>query len=95
LRELLYWRWDPIGVNDEFPTTHDEYDRYADAMRDLMVAEADDGELKAGVLRSVLRAQTSMGFERKPEAEEDRRRLTDLILDWRYRSIWLWKEYGR
>jgi hypothetical protein len=95
LRQLVYWRWDPIGVSGEFPTTHDEYNIYADAMRDPLVAETDDGELKAGVLRAVLGAQTSMGLERKPKAEEDRRRLTDLILDWRYQSIWLWKEYGR
>jgi hypothetical protein len=28
LRELLFWRWDPIGVADAFPATWDEYDRY-------------------------------------------------------------------
>jgi hypothetical protein len=25
---VLYWKWDPIGVNDSFPYTADEYDRY-------------------------------------------------------------------
>ncbi len=29
LRQLLYWRWDPIGVEDAFPRTSDEYDDYA------------------------------------------------------------------
>jgi hypothetical protein len=29
LRQILYWIWDPIGVNTAFPYTHDEYDRYA------------------------------------------------------------------
>jgi hypothetical protein len=28
LRQLLYWKWDPIGVNTAFPRTADEYDRY-------------------------------------------------------------------
>ena len=29
LRELLYWKWDPIGVSDSFPQAVDEYDGYA------------------------------------------------------------------
>src|SRR3954468_15284766 len=29
LRQLLFWRWDPIGVGDAFPVTADEYDLYA------------------------------------------------------------------
>ena len=29
LRQVLFWRWDPIGLNDAFPVTADEYDRYA------------------------------------------------------------------
>jgi hypothetical protein len=79
LRQLLYWRWDPIGVNDAFPSNHDEYDGYADAMRDLMVGEADEDVLEADVFRAVLSAQEAMGFERKPKAEEDRRRVTEMI----------------
>jgi hypothetical protein len=27
LRQILYWLWDPIDVNNAFPHTHDEYDR--------------------------------------------------------------------
>ena len=29
LRQLLFWKWDPIGVNPFFPRTADEYDGYA------------------------------------------------------------------
>jgi hypothetical protein len=29
LRQILYWKWDPIGVTSAFPYTVDEYDRYA------------------------------------------------------------------
>lgn len=78
LRQLLYWLWDPIGVKDYFPTTHDEYDCYADAMRDLMVEDADEDTRAAGVLREVRRAQVAMGFEQKEFAQEDRRSLTEM-----------------
>jgi hypothetical protein len=29
LRQVLFWRWDPLGVADNFPETADEYDGYA------------------------------------------------------------------
>jgi hypothetical protein len=29
LRQVLYWRWDPLGVSGYFPNTADEYDDYA------------------------------------------------------------------
>jgi hypothetical protein len=29
LRQVLYWKWDPLGVNYAFPNTADEYDHYA------------------------------------------------------------------
>ena len=28
LSQILYWCWDPIGVNDAFPSSAGEYDRY-------------------------------------------------------------------
>jgi hypothetical protein len=95
LRQLLYWRWDPIGVNHEFPDTHREYDHYADSMRPLLVGDADEDELEAEVIRAVLRAQEAMGFEHKPGAEADRLAVTRAILDWRRASFWLWKDYRR
>jgi hypothetical protein len=29
LRQLLHWRWDPIGISGAFPSAADEYDSYA------------------------------------------------------------------
>jgi hypothetical protein len=29
LRQVLYWRWDPIGIADAFPLSAGEYDTYA------------------------------------------------------------------
>jgi hypothetical protein len=28
LGEILYWEWDPIGINPAFPATRGEYDGY-------------------------------------------------------------------
>jgi hypothetical protein len=92
LRQLLYWRWDPIGVNDSFPNTFGEYDRYADRMRELMTGDASDTQLERGVIAAALRAQEALGFEAKPGAEEDRDLVTALIIEWRRQSIWMWKE---
>lgn len=95
LRQLLYWRWDPIGVSDHFPNTFGEYDDYADSMKELMVSSLHDRELEDGVLAAALRAQQAMGFERKPGAAEDRREVVELILEWRNQSLWMWREFGR
>lgn len=88
---MFYWRWDPIGVNREFPCTLDEYNRYADGMRDLMISGADEVQIAADVVRAMLEAQEAMAFDRRPGAEAERREWTDSIMDWRYESIWMWK----
>src|SRR3954449_8617942 len=36
LRQVLLWRWDPIGVADYFPNTADEYDGYAPQVVQLL-----------------------------------------------------------
>src|SRR3954451_22436586 len=36
LRELLFWRWDPIGVSGSFPNARDEYDAYAPRVAALL-----------------------------------------------------------
>jgi hypothetical protein len=41
LRELLFWRWDPIGVASAFPHTWDEYDRYAPRVVGVLRAGGD------------------------------------------------------
>jgi hypothetical protein len=45
--KLLYWKWDPISVNDASPWTHDEYDTYAGLDRD----EIEDGSDAAEIAR--------------------------------------------
>ena len=36
LTELLYWRWDPIGVSWAFPSAADEYHHYAKPLIDSL-----------------------------------------------------------
>lgn len=47
LRQLLYWRWDPIGVSDAFPVTLDEYDSYTGALARLLHVGGDTAAVSA------------------------------------------------
>jgi hypothetical protein len=48
LRQILYWTWDPIGVNDAFPRTESEYDEYALQIgRHLLTGAAGEAEIAA------------------------------------------------
>ncbi len=90
LRELLYWRWDPIGVNHAFPNTRDEYDRYAGTLGGLLVRGASPVEIE----KALLAAEEAMGLAAKPGAEERRRRTSAQILDWLEDSIFVWREHA-
>jgi hypothetical protein len=63
LRQLLYWVWDPIDLNQAFPDASDEYDGYA-----LEIATA----LASGMSQSTLAAllgsieQNRMGMTARP-----------------------------
>ena len=87
LRQLLYWRWDPIGINSEFPNTSGEYDRYADGMRELMVLDHDQEDLRAKVLKALRQAQVAMGLGGRTGSEESRQEAAALVLGWRDRAI--------
>jgi hypothetical protein len=45
LRQILFWRWDPIGVADAFPTTADEYDSYGPGVVALLQAGASEDDM--------------------------------------------------
>jgi hypothetical protein len=91
LRQLLYWRWDPIGINSEFPNTNDEYDHYAEAMRELLLGDLVGDELEARVLEALRQAQVAMGLEEKTGAEDSRQEAAALVLTWRDRAIRMWR----
>jgi predicted phosphohydrolase len=87
LRQLLYWRWDPVQVSDSFPATKDEYDGYV-------------GPLMA-VLRDGARAEDVFDHLRKVEIEymggelSGVNALTGLaytVIGWYYESIARWAD---
>ena len=45
LRQVLFWRWDPIGVAEAFPDTADEYDGYGPGVVALLRAGASEDDL--------------------------------------------------
>jgi len=45
LRQMLYWRWDPIGVADQFPVAADEYDDYGPGVVALLRAGASEEDV--------------------------------------------------
>ena len=45
LRQILLWRWDPIGVSDFFPDTADEYDDYLGGVVELAARGAPAQEI--------------------------------------------------
>jgi hypothetical protein len=47
LRQILYWRWDPLGVCDSFPLNGGEYDRYAAELLGRLEAGAREEEVTA------------------------------------------------
>jgi len=54
LTQILYWCWDPIGVNDGFPFNADEYEEYVPELLGKLRKGADAAEV-SGYLRRVER----------------------------------------
>jgi hypothetical protein len=84
LRQLLYWKWDPIGVNDGFPWNYDEYDTYAGQVMTRLRSGADAAEI-AGFLEEL--ATGHMGLS---EGSSDA--AARLIVEWYPSSIEWWRE---
>jgi hypothetical protein len=72
LRQILFWRWDPIGVADEFPYTEEAYDGYVMHVASLLRDEA-SLDAVADYLGAVER--DSMGIHETPRAEGTAARL--------------------
>lgn len=89
LRQLLLWRWDPIGVVDYFPNTADEYDGYASQLVEVLRGGG-DSEAIAAHLRDVER-QTMDG----PLTSSERLTyLGSLVRDWYENSQASWADFG-
>jgi hypothetical protein len=90
LRQLLFWRWDPIGVDDGFPTTADEYDHYARVLLSRLRAGA-TGEQVAAYLLEVERS--AMGQRLSDDAKL--RDVGALVVAWFGESIPHWRDRSR
>ncbi len=92
LRQILFWRWDPIGVADDFPVTEDEYDSYVMHVASLL-RDAASLDAVADYLGTVER--DSMGIHETPRAEAHRREVASFLLDsWYPNSVGRWEELG-
>ena len=63
LRQLLYWVWDPLDLNEEFPDAVDEYDRYAIEIATALASDMSQASL-AALLASI--EQNRMGVTPRP-----------------------------
>jgi hypothetical protein len=89
LRQILYWRWDPIGVSDNFPNTADEYDGYAPQVVQAL--------RKGGSPEEFARALS--GFEHDAMGLggiplERLEALSSLLVEWYENSQASWADFG-
>ena len=87
LDQILYWCWDPIGVNDAFPSSAGEYTDYALALLSRLRDGADASDV-AAYLRSVERDN----MELQPSAAEALRPVGERIVAWHEESLRWWLE---
>ena len=87
LRQLLFWRWDPIGVEDWFPVTASEYDAYARVLLSRLRAGA-TAEQVAEYLLEVERTDMELGFSDDAHLRE----VGERVVDWFGKSIRHWMD---
>ena len=90
LRQLLFWRWDPIGVSDYIPNTADEYDGYAPQIVQALRDEASDEKL----VRMIQRFEhDTMGPSPRPDLDRVPT-LVELLRLWFEDSRASWRDFG-
>ena len=85
LRQILLWRWDPIGVADYLPSTEDEYDSYLGGLAQLLRRAASVDEI-AQSLHTIETERIEM--ETSPKRRRD---VAELTRGWYPNSIWHWR----
>lgn len=88
LRQILYWCWDPIGVNDAFPLTEDEYDRHVATVFGLAKRGASP-EKVAGHLSSIEHEQMET-----PTTSDHRLAVACRVIEWYPQSLEHWAMHG-
>jgi hypothetical protein len=87
LRQILYWIWDPIEVNDAFPRTHGEYDHYAQVMLSMLRK----GASTPVVVEYLVSVETGMRMTRAVDLTP----LGERIMEWYRESIPYWFDRQR
>lgn len=94
LRQILHWRWDPIGVANVFPYAATEYYSYAPEVLDTLKAGASAGE----ICRLLATIEDDRIYGMAPAATaapNDRlRELGEAIVAWYEASQRRWAEFG-
>ena len=94
LRQILHWRWDPIGIANVFPYAAHEYDNYAPMLVEALRARASADDI-AHLLTTI---EDDRIFDRAPTSSgEPVGRLRDLgeaIVGWYETSQRRWAEFG-
>jgi hypothetical protein len=89
LRQILLWRWDPLGLADRFPNTADEYDDYAPGLVQVLRDGGGRDEV-AAYLRGI--EEGPIGFP--PSSPEGLRELGGMIAVWFENSRDSWARFG-
>lgn len=89
LRQILHWKWDPIGISCNFPYAADEYDSYAPQVVAALNSGVSRDQL-AELLGSI--EKEWMGLSGSPL--EHLRGLSADIFDWFESSKDRWIEFG-
>jgi hypothetical protein len=88
LRQILYWCWDPIGVNRGFPLNEDEYDWYAGPVFELVTAAASPAAI-ADYLGSIEREQMTIST-----SDDHRLAVAKRVVEWYPNSLDHWEMHG-
>lgn len=89
LRQLLFWRWDPIGVSDAFPNTADEYDDYAPQIVSALRTGASEHDIDA-----LLATFECDAIGLTPRSRDGVRPVVPLLFHWIENSQDSWRAFG-
>lgn len=90
LCQILFWRWDPIGVAGAFPSSRGEYDDYAGQVLGLLKAGSDADEIAAQLAR--IESETIGLAEGNDVAVAHRQEVATMIEHWYPLSKALWRQ---
>lgn len=94
LRQILHWRWDPIGIANVFPYAASGYDNYAPMLVEALRARASAADI-AQLLATI---EDDHVFDRAPACTGGPvgrlRELGEAIVGWYETSQRRWAEFG-